>query len=133
MFIGMCLFVSCTSAQTFVADSTLLDGSWTPMQQEIGGKALPAAAFEKEKLVISDSSYTFSAESVDKGTLYYKNGQMDIYGKDGINNGKHFTAIYKLDSNHLKICYNLSGNSYPATFTTIQKPTLFLSVFTKDK
>ena len=57
---------------------------------------------------------------------------MDIYGKQGVNAGKHFTAIYKLENELLTICYNLRGDSYPAAFETKGKPTLFLSVFKKE-
>jgi len=112
--------------------SNILNGSWTPVKQEIGGNQLPAIVFQKQKLIVLDSNYMFTAESVDKGTLQYQNGQMDIYGKEGINNGKHYTAIYKLANDQLTICYNLAGDSYPAAFETKSKPTLFLSVFTKD-
>jgi uncharacterized protein (TIGR03067 family) len=108
-----------------------LDGTWNPVQQEIGGKPLPKAVFEKQKLIISDSSYTFTAESVDKGVLKYSNGKMDIYGKEGVNAGKHFTALYKLENGQLTICYNLAGDSYPDAFETKSKPVLFLSVFAK--
>lgn len=93
---------------------------------------MPATYFQTQKLVIQDTTYTFTAESVEKGTLSYKNGQMDIYGKEGVNKGKHLTAIYKLDNNRLIIVYNLKGDSYPSEFETKYKPTLFLSVFNKD-
>ena len=111
---------------------TQLNGSWIPIKQEIGGKDLPATYFQTQKLVIQDTTYKFTAESVDKGTLSYKNGQTDIYGKEGVNKGKHLTAIYKLDNNQLTIVYNLKGDSYPSEFETKSKPTLFLSVFNKD-
>jgi len=113
-------------------DSNILNGIWTPIRQEIGGRDLPAVVFQTQKLIITDTTYTFSAESVDKGSLEYKNGRMDIYGKEGVNKGKHFNAIYKLDKDQLTICYNLKGDGYPAEFETKSKPTLFLSVFRKN-
>ena len=128
----ICLTFGCATTKKTSLNSSILNGSWTPTKQEIGGKDLPAVVFQKHKLTINDSIYTFSAESVDKGTLIYKNGQMDIYGKEGVNTGKHFTAIYKLDNENLTICYNLKGDSYPSDFETKSKPTLFLSVFKKD-
>jgi len=93
---------------------------------------LPAIAFEKQKLIISDSAYTFTAESVDKGLVKHKGDKMDIYGKEGVNAGKHFTAIYKLENGQLIICYNLAGNSYPEAFETKTKPALFLCTFKKE-
>jgi uncharacterized protein (TIGR03067 family) len=126
------LCTGCASTKSNPSGSKSLNGRWAPIRQEIGGKELPAAVFQKQKLVIGDSIYTFSAESIDKGILIYKNGQMDIYGKEGVNAGKHFTAIYKLDKEQLTICYNLTGDSYPSAFETKSRQTLFLSVFKKD-
>jgi uncharacterized protein (TIGR03067 family) len=102
-----------------------------PVKQEIGGTLLPKVVFEKQKLIISNSTYTFTAESVDKGVVKYSNDKMDIYGKEGVNTGKHFTAIYKYENGELTICYNLLGNGYPEAFDTKGKPAYFLSVFKK--
>lgn len=83
-------------------------------------------------MVLKDNTYTVTAESVDKGEVKYGEGnKMDIYGKDGVNAGKHFTAIYKYENGLLTICYNLAGNSYPEAFETKPNTLLFLSVFKK--
>lgn len=132
IFMLTLLIFSCSTTKKVSSHLTTLNGSWTPIKQEIGGKDLPATYFQAQKLFIHDTTYTLTAESVDKGTLTYKNGQMDIYGKEGVNKGKHFTALYKLDNNQLTIVYNLKGDSYPLDFVTKSKPTLFLSVFNKD-
>ncbi len=126
------LIFSCSTTKKVSSHLTTLNGSWTPTKQEIGSKDLPATYFQTQKLFILDTTYTLTAESVDKGTLTYKNGQMDIYGKEGVNKGKHFTALYKIDNNQLTIVYNLKGDSYPSDFETKSKPTLFLSVYKKD-
>jgi len=126
----ICLTFGCATTKE---NSNALNGTWTPTKQEIGGKDLPTVVFQTQKLIINDSTYTLTAESVDKGTLKYKNGQMDIYGKEGVNAGKHFTAIYKLENEQLTICYNLAGDGYPTSFETKSKQTLFLSVFKKDQ
>ena len=126
------LCLVCISSINVTAQSNLLNGNWKPVKLEIDGSALPPETFEKQKLIISDSNYTFIAESVDKGIARYKDGKMDIYGKDGVNNGKHFTAIYKFENELLLICYNLSGDKYPETFETKGKPTYFLATFKKE-
>lgn len=128
----ICLTIGCAITKNSMSSSNILNGNWTPVKQEMGGKELPAIIFQKQKLIISDTTYILNAESVDKGILNYKNGQMDIYGKEGVNTGKHFTAIYKLENEQLTICYNLKGDSYPPAFETNSKPFLFLSVFKKD-
>jgi uncharacterized protein (TIGR03067 family) len=120
-----------TSSSKIIADK--LNGTWIPFRQELSGKVLPQAVFEKQKLIVSDSTYVFSAESVDKGIVKYGDGKMDIYGREGVNKGKHFTAIYKYENDELTICYNLIGNSYPEAFETKSKPALFLSAFKREK
>ena len=112
-------------------DNKKLDGIWVPVKLEIDGAPLPPATFEKQKLTLSDSNYIFVAESVDKGIARYSDGKMDLYGRDGVNAGKHFTAIYKLENEQLVVCYNLAGDSYPENFETKGKPTFFLAVFKK--
>jgi uncharacterized protein (TIGR03067 family) len=109
-----------------------LNGTWIPVSQELGGKTLPESVFGKEKLIISDSTYMVIAESVDKGTVQRNGDKMDIYGKEGVNKGMHFTAIYKYENAQLTICYNLKGDSYPEAFDTKGKPLFFLSVFKKE-
>ena len=110
-----------------------LNGTWLPVKQEFGGMSIPPGAFAKQSLVISDSTYTFTAESVDKGVSKYAGGKMDIYGKEGVNTGKHFMALYKLENDQLTICYNLNGDVYPETFDTKGKPKYFMSVFKRAK
>lgn len=123
---------ACTGPKHSVAAANPLNGTWIPVKQEIGGKALPAAAYAAQKLVISDSNYIFTAESVDKGIARYNDGKMDIYGKEGVNKGKHFMAIYKLENGELSICYNLKGDKYPDGYDTKTSPLFFLSVFKKE-
>ena len=116
---------------TNISHSNPINGTWIPILQELGGQALPKTAFEKQKLILTDSTYTVIAESVDKGVVKYSGNKVDIYGKDGVNAGKHFSAIFKYENGQLTLCYNLQGNSYPETFDTKGKPFFFTSVFKK--
>lgn len=115
-----------------IVNSGALNGTWAPVQQEIGGNPLPEALFKKQRLTIADSTYTLVAESVDKGVVQYTGDKMDIFGREGVNKGKHFTAIYKLENGKLTVCYNLKGDAYPATFETKGNPLFFMSVFVKE-
>lgn len=132
-FIALILLAaSCASTKNTSVKTKQLNGNWLPIKQEIGGKVLPAAAYQTQKLTIKDSIYTLVAESVDKGIVKFNGNKMDIYGKEGVNMGKHFTAIYKLENGELTVCYNLAGNVYPEAFETTGKMTFFLSVFKKE-
>lgn len=109
-----------------------LNGKWVPIEQEIAGNAIPEAAFATQQLIIEDSLYTLTAESVDKGVIRINENKMDIYGRDGVNQGKHFTALFKLEQAQLTICYNLKGDAYPETFSTEGQPAYFKCVFKKE-
>ena len=121
-----------TTAFFSTKKSNVLDGVWIPVKQEISGAELPKSAFEKQRLVISDTTYTFYAESIDKGVSKFSDGKLDIWGKEGVNMGKHFMAIYKYEDEILTICYNLAGNVYPESFDTKGKPAYFTSTFIRQ-
>ena len=126
------LSIGFTTSKKTNTTSNSLNGTWIPISQEFGGTLLPKAAFANQKLILKDSFYTVIAESVDKGIVKYHDDKIDIYGKEGTNAGKHFTAIYKFENEQLTVCYNLSGDSYPEAFDTKGKPLFFLSVFKKE-
>jgi len=132
LFAILIFTLNCGTSKNAVTESNPLNGTWVPVKQQIGGASLPAPAFQKQRLIIQDNAYTVIAESIDKGSVRYGNDKMDIYGKEGVNAGKHFTAIYKKQNNRLTICYNLSGDKYPESFGTKGKPRYFLSVFKKE-
>jgi uncharacterized protein (TIGR03067 family) len=125
--------MGCVGSKKSASNGLQLNGSWVAIFQEFGGNPLPAAAYDEQKLIISDSNFTVIAESVDKGTVKVTSNQLDIFGKEGVNKGKHFTAIFKLENNELTICYNLKGTEYPAEFDTKGKPLYFLSRFKKEQ
>ncbi len=118
---------------TVLAQAGNMNGTWIPVRQIFAGAELPVTAFEKQRLTMNDSTYIFVAESTDKGTVQYSGtNKMDIYGKEGVNAGKHFTAIYKFEKEELSICYNLEGTEYPEKFDTKGQPLYFLCVFKKE-
>ncbi len=123
------LSIRCTTTRNTSSNNAGLDGTWVPVKEEMGGSALPDAAFKNQQLSIKDSTYTVTAESVDKGVVRLNGDKMDIYGRNGVNAGKHFTALYKYEAGQLTICYNLAGDAYPESFDTQGKPLYFLSVF----
>jgi uncharacterized protein (TIGR03067 family) len=123
------------SSLTFGADShdkaPSLDGTWVPSSAEIAGKKLPAAAIASWKLVLKDADYTFTSnEPTDKGTVKFdrsaKPMTMDIKGVDGPNKGKTILAIFEVNGDVLKVCYDVSGRKRPTEFQTKKGTALFL-------
>jgi len=129
---GIIVFFCISCASIHSSKTDFLNGVWKPVQEEIGGNALPKESFATQSLIIKDSNYIFTAESVDKGVVKYAAGKMDIYGREGVNKGKHFTTIYKLDNGLFYVCYNLAGTNYPESFDTKGKPLYFLCVYKKS-
>ncbi len=130
VFVGMTLGNS--TLKNVAMNANLLDGTWIPVQQVLDGNALPSSLYEKYRLVIADSIYSYGTAKTDLGVLTYHDGKMDIYGREGVNAGKHFTAIYKIENDQLAICYNLAGDVYPDGYETKDKPAYFLSVFKRE-
>jgi uncharacterized protein (TIGR03067 family) len=128
----MLLFGNCVTSHHSSSYSNPLNGTWIPVSEEINGMVLPNSLYTNQKLILLDSTYAFQAESLDKGKVTYSDSKMDIYGIEGVNAGKHFTALYTFKNDQLTICYNLLGDSYPTAFETKSKPSLFLSVFKKE-
>ena len=126
------LLGSCSPTKTISSSSTnSMNGTWMPIKQEMSGMALPELVYKAQRLIIKDSTYTLTAESIDKGIVKLNGDKMDIYGKEGVNSGKHFTGLYKLENGQLTVCYNLKGDKYPDSFDTKGKPMYFMSVFKK--
>ncbi len=131
LFMLLTFVIACTGPK-HAGSSKIYNGTWIPFSEEFGGKQIPKASFETQKLVINDTDYTFTAESIDKGIVKRNGDKMDIYGKIGVNAGKHFTALCKMENGELTICYNLAGDSYPENFDTRSKPAFFLCMYKKQ-
>jgi len=125
--------LACVNNKKIGTDLNPLQGRWAPVKEVIGGKNIPSAVFDKQLLTVNDSNYTFSAESVDRGVVVRAGNQLDIYGREGVNAGKHFTAIFRREQDQLYICYDLTGKGYPASFDTGTSNQRFLAVFTRVK
>ena len=133
LFAGLLLCsLACSTPKKASMTTNLLNGTWIPVSEEIGGMVLPPAAFAQQKLQLLDSTYTMTAESVDKGTVTINGNKMDIHGKEGVNTGKHFTAIWKFENETLTICYNLAGTGYPESFESKGQKMFFMASFRRE-
>lgn len=121
------------------SDEMALQGTWKPVSAELGGRAMPPAAFEAITLKIKDLNYevTVNGEGADQGyTKLLSNASpnaMDIISTNGANKGKTFPAIYEMKSGKLQICYNLGGTNRPTAFKTITNTALYLVTYQLKK
>jgi uncharacterized protein (TIGR03067 family) len=119
-------------------DSKALNGTWLPQSGEFGGNKFPDEVLKTIKLEIKDGVYTVTVgNAVDKGTAKIdaskKPKEMDIAGTDGPNKGKMFPAIYELDGDTLKICYDLGGKDRPKAFKSESGTMTFLATYKRAK
>lgn len=126
------LILACIAGFLFTQEPSL-NGTWKPVRQEMNGKNFPITIFTNQELTIQDSIYIMRAESDDKGTVRTDGYRMDLTGQVGVNKGRSFKAIYKLNTDTLTVCYDLTGKNYPEAFTTAGHPAFFMSVFLKKK
>jgi uncharacterized protein (TIGR03067 family) len=113
-------------------------GTWQLTQGVVGGSPLPEQVVKNIRLELTDGKYRVTgAESPDEGTwnlhLDQKPFGLDVIGTDGPNKGKTFLAIFELDGDKLKVCYDLSGQARPTQFESKKQTLLFLAEYQRVK
>jgi uncharacterized protein (TIGR03067 family) len=142
------MFVLCLGSILFLTASAhcgddkeefkAMEGSWKPTMAEIAGKKFPDEVVKTIKLVIKSDQYTVTVGAqTDKGTVKLdpskKPKEIDIVGTEGPNKGKTILAIYELDKDTLKVCYDLSGKARPTEFKTKADTMQFLVTYAREK
>jgi uncharacterized protein (TIGR03067 family) len=131
----VCLACRDSAAAEGPQDSKALQGTWTASRTELAGQALPWTV----TLTIAGDNYEVMANGrPDKGTCKVDSstrpGRMAITGGEGgPNAGKTFLAIYELDGDTLRICYDLSGQKHPEAFATEKGTPLYLVTYQRKK
>lgn len=121
-----------------IPDRESIQGTWLPSAAEFAGMKFPDEIRKSLRMVIKGDQYLVTeAGSPDQGTLKLNPNttpkQMDIISTDGANKGRTFLAIYELDGDTLRVCYDLSGNGRPTEFATKQGTKLFLVTYKLEK
>ena len=119
-------------------DAKALDGKWTVASAELSGEPLPKDATKAMRLNVMGEKYQFTeVTTLDQGTIKIDAAKMpkamDIIGTDGPNKGKTFLAIYDIQADTLRICYDLSGKARPTEFATKKGAPLFLVTYQRAK
>ena len=114
-----------------------IQGTWVPVTAELSGGKFPDDVRKTIKLKIEGNVYTATVgDVVDTGTVSVNTKSeprtMDIVGTDGPNKGKTFQAVYEMNSDTLRICYDLSGKSRPTEFKTTAGSQLYLVTYKRS-
>ncbi len=119
-------------------DREAMSGTWLPETAELAGKKFPDEVRKTMKLVLKDDKYTVMVgDKSDKGTVKLNSAakpkELDITGSEGPNKGKSILAIYELDGDTLRVCYDLGGKNRPTDFTTKEGTLRFLVTYKREK
>lgn len=119
-------------------DRDVMQGTWLASTAELAGKPFPDKVRQAIKLTLQEDRYTVTVgKNPDQGTFKLDPAArpkvMDITGTEGPNKGKTIPAIYELDGDTLKVCYNLGGKDHPTEFKTSEGTQLFLVTYKREK
>ena len=136
--LAMILFTAAARSQDAVEEHKLLQGTWMPTAAEVSENPFGEATLKIMKLVVEGDKYAVTVGiSVDLGTVRIdpaaKPMTMDIISTDGPNRGKTFLAIYELNGDTLRVCYDLTGKVRPTEFKTRKGEPLFLATYKRAK
>ena len=136
--IAMILFTAAVRSQDVADERKLLQGTWLPTAAELSENPFNEATLKIMKLVVEGDTYNVTVGiSVDRGITRIdpaaKPRTMDIISVEGPNKGKTFLAIYELNGDTLRICYDLTGKVRPTEFKTRKGEPLFLATYKRAK
>src|SRR5450432_2289487 len=102
-------------------DAKAVQGNWKPVKAELAGQPMDEAVMKIISLKLDNGKYeVFVGNDPDRGTYTVdattQPKSMTVTGTEGPNHGKTFPAIYEINGDTLRICYDLSGAKRPMQF-----------------
>jgi uncharacterized protein (TIGR03067 family) len=98
----------------------ILNGTWVPIAADVSGQALIVEELRVSRLVLNDGGYQIIDRSdhvVDRGDYRVDDSvypqAMDIVGVSGPYAGRVMFAIYEIEGDRLKVCYDLETSVRP--------------------
>ena len=127
-----------TLADKSADDAKAVQGTWKPIRAELAGQPLSDALLKTISLTLNNGQYeVLVGGAPDKGTYTLdsttKPKSITITGTAGPNRGKTFPAIYELNGDTLRICYDLSGAKRPTEFKSVAGTKLYLVTYNREK
>jgi uncharacterized protein (TIGR03067 family) len=137
----LCLAVA-ASLNGFAADTPddakAVQGNWQPTKAELGGQPMTIDVLNTITLKLDNGKYeVFVGGHPDRGTYTLEATSplkgMTVTGTEGPNHGRIFPAIYEVNGDTLRICYDLSGAKRPAEFKSLPGTKLYLVTYQRKK
>jgi uncharacterized protein (TIGR03067 family) len=138
LLLACAIFVSTLALSFGADDAKAVQGVWKPVTAVLGGKPMPPPVVKAITLTLTNGMYDVMVEHErpDKGTVTLNTTttpkQMSITGTNGPNLGKTFPAIYEVNGDTLRICYDLSGEKYPTDYKSVPGTKLYLVTYKRQ-
>jgi uncharacterized protein (TIGR03067 family) len=135
---GFVALAAMTAGAADVPDSKAVQGLWRPLKADLGGQPMTEDVLKMITLRLKDDRYVVSVGGqLDKGTCTVDSSTqpkgMTIIGTEGPNQGKKFPAIFEVEGDTLRVCYDLSGKRRPAEFKSLAGTQLYLVTYHRAK
>ena len=119
-------------------DARAIEGLWRPATAELAGQPMAESVRKIISLKLENGNYeVFVGNEPDHGTYTIdaaaKPKSITVVGTQGPNQGKTFPAIYELQGDTLRICYDLSGAKRPTEFKSVAGTKLYLVTYKRSK
>ena len=126
-----------TFAAETPAEAQAIQGKWRPTSAVLAGQPLPEAVLKSISLKLAQGKYeVFVGEHPDRGAYTLAATAtaklITVTGTEGPNHGKTFPAIYDLNKDTLRICYDLSGAKRPTEFKSVAGTKLYLVTYQRQ-
>jgi len=114
------------------------EGQWQATSAVLAGTAFPDEVTATIKMKLTGDLYEVAVgETMDKGTCTVDDSQspmqMTIVGTVGPNNGKTFLAVFDFpNDNEMRVCYDLTGNTFPKVFASTAENGLYLATYSRN-
>jgi uncharacterized protein (TIGR03067 family) len=120
------------------ANTKAVQGNWKPVTAELAGQPMSDAILKIISLKLDNGKYeVFVGAEPDRGIYTLDSTtqpkSMTVTGTDGVNRGKTFPAIYELNGDTLRICYDLSGVKRPTEFKSVAGTKIYLVTYHRKK
>jgi len=134
--IGLAVAISLSAmAGDSAGDAKAVEGNWKPIKAELAGQPMAEAVMKSISLKLENGQYeVFVGASPDRGTYTLDSaakpkGDDDYRDGGGRITGKTFPAIYEVNGDTLRICYDLSGAKRPTEFKSVVGTKLYLVTY----
>ena len=117
-------------------DAKAVEGQWKPVTAELAGQPMDDAVLKIISLKLENGRYeVFVGDEPDRGTYSVDSTTepegMTITGTEEPNKGRTFPAIFELNGDTLRICYDLSGAKRPSEFRSVAGTKLYLVTYNR--